>query len=206
MTAIIDYGLGNLYSIANMLRHIGEESVITADRTAIKSADRLILPGVGKFDEGMGNLESAGLKEVIREEAASGKPVLGICLGMQLLGESSEEGEKEGLKLIQFKTVRFHFDHLLPQQMKIPHMGWEQVQFTSQDCPLTAGLNNKQRYYFVHSFHAVCKSADTEMISCCYGYPFAAGVRYENIYGVQFHPEKSHHYGMSLLENYVRNC
>ena len=92
MTAIVDYGLGNLYSIANMLRHIGEESVITADRADIKKADRLILPGVGKFDEGMGNLESTGLKDIIQEEAASGKPVLGICLGMQLLGECSEVG------------------------------------------------------------------------------------------------------------------
>ncbi len=107
MIAIVDYGLGNLYSIQNMLKHINAESVITSDVHVIKRADKLILPGVGKFDEGMGNLESAGLKTVIQAEAESGKPILGICLGMQLLGKSSEEGQKAGLGLVDFKTVRF---------------------------------------------------------------------------------------------------
>lgn len=204
MTAIIDYGLGNLYSIANMLRYIGEESVITAEQEEIRKADRLILPGVGRFDEGMGNLESAGLNKVILSEAGSGKPILGICLGMQLLGKSSEEGRKAGLGLIGFRTVKFEFDENQP--LKIPHMGWEQVKCTAPDCPLTKGLQEKQRFYFVHSYYAVCERKDTEMISCSYGYEFAAGVRNKNVYGVQFHPEKSHKYGMAFLENYVRYC
>lgn len=204
MTAIIDYGLGNLCSIGNMLHHIGEESVITFDRQTIVNADRLILPGVGKFDEGVGNLETTGLKEVIQSEAVSGKPILGICLGMQLLGNSSEEGEKDGLGLINFKTVRFDFRE--GHSEKIPHMGWEQVEFVAPDCTLTSNLMDRQRYYFVHSYHAVCEEADTEIISCIYGYKFAAGVRNKNVYGVQFHPEKSHRYGMALLKNFVRYC
>ena len=118
MTAIVDYGLGNLYSIANMLRHIGEESAITADKQIIRMADRLILPGVGKFDEGMTRLEDTGLKKAILSEVLSGKPVLGICLGMQLLGKSSEEGKKEGLGLLNFRTIRFDFDE--KRSLKIP--------------------------------------------------------------------------------------
>ncbi|MCI8403246.1 MAG: imidazole glycerol phosphate synthase subunit HisH [Lachnospiraceae bacterium] len=204
MTAIIDYGLGNLYSIVNMLHHIGEESVITSDKYMIGNADRLILPGVGKFDEGMGNLERTGLQEVIRNEAKSGKAILGICLGMQLLGINSEEGKKEGLSLIPFRTVRFDLENV--QSLKVPHMGWERVVFTSSDCPLTSGLDGRQRYYFVHSYHAVCEEGNVEIVSCDYGYCFTAGVRKRNVYGVQFHPEKSHRYGMALLGNFVRCC
>ena len=199
MTAIVDYGLGNLYSIANMLRHIGEESAITADKQIIRMADRLILPGVGKFDEGMTRLEDTGLKKAILSEVLSGKPVLGICLGMQLLGKSSEEGKKEGLGLLNFRTIRFDFDE--KRSLKIPHMGWERVRFISNKCPLTLSLDDKQRYYFVHSYHAVCEEQGIEIISCDYGYSFTAGVRKKNIYGVQFHPEKSHRYGMALMQN-----
>ena len=123
----------------------------------------------------MENLESAGLNKVILSEAGSGKPILGICLGMQLLGKSSEEGKKAGLGLVDFKTVRFTFDK--NQVLKIPHMGWKPVKCTTLDCPLTQGLPEKQRYYFVHSYHAVCERKDTEIISCSYGYEFAAGVR-----------------------------
>lgn len=204
MTAIVDYGLGNLYSIANMLHHIGEESAITADKQIIRMADRLILPGVGKFDEGMTRLEDTGLKKAILSEVLSGKPVLGICLGMQLLGKSSEEGKKEGLGLLNFRTIRFDFDE--KRSLKIPHMGWERVRFISNKCPLTLSLDDKQRYYFVHSYHAVCEEQGIEIISCDYGYSFTAGVRKKNIYGVQFHPEKSHRYGMALMQNYVRYC
>lgn len=199
MIAIIDYGLGNLFSIQNMLKHIETESVITADKNEIRNADKLILPGVGKFDEGVKNLQQRGLDSIIVEEALNGKPVLGICLGMQLLGKSSEEGEKCGLGLIDFKTVRFNF--ATSEQLKIPHMGWERVRF--KNSPLTMNLDEKQRYYFVHSYHAVCEDEKTELITCTYGYDFAAGVRNGNIYGVQFHPEKSHKYGMMLLKSFV---
>ena len=198
MIAIIDYGLGNLFSIQNMLKHIGIDSIITEDINEIGRADHLIIPGVGNFDEGMKNLQSKGLDSVISVEAEQGKPILGICLGMQLLGYSSEEGEMRGLGLIDFKTVKFAFNEF--DMHKIPHMGWERVKIT--DCPLTTGLDEKQRYYFVHSYHAVCDEK-TSIITCDYGYEFAAAVRNKNVYGVQFHPEKSHKYGMKILKNFA---
>lgn len=204
MIAIIDYGLGNLLSIQNMLKHIEVESIITASADEIRSAEKMILPGVGKFDEGMINLNKTGLSEIIKDEVNAGKPLLGICLGMQLLGNRSEEGELEGLGLINFHTVKFNFG-VVEGNYKVPHMGWERVTFIS-DCPLTEGLDEKQRYYFVHSYHAVCDDPGTMMIKCSYGYEFAAGVRNKNIYGTQFHPEKSHKYGMKLLDNFARNC
>ncbi len=198
MIAIVDYGLGNLYSIKNMLKHLNIDSVITADAKEIQKADRLILPGVGKFDEGMKNLEESNLGEVIKEQANYGKPILGICLGMQLLGKGSEEGHKNGLGLIGFKSVRFNFDNNL--HLKVPHMGWERVNV--RNCPLTLGLGELERYYFVHSFHAQCENDESIIVTCQYGYEFAAGVRNGNVYGVQFHPEKSHKYGMKILKNF----
>lgn len=198
MIAIIDYGLGNLYSIWNMLKHLDIESVITSDRETIIRADRLILPGVGKFDEGMKNLEESGLDSIIKEQSIEGKPILGICLGMHLLGKASEEGDSRGLGLIDFRTVRFDFQS--DKHLKIPHMGWERV--VLKDSPLTKGLCDGERYYFVHSYHAVCKDEDTVIAKCNYGYEFVAGVRNGNTYGLQFHPEKSHRYGMRILKNF----
>lgn len=199
MIAIIDYGLGNLFSIQNILKHIEIDSIITNDKNEIERSSQLIIPGVGKFDEGMRNLQNKQLDTVIKDEAANGKPILGICLGMQLLGVSSEEGENAGLGLIDFKTIRFQFDE--GEHRKIPHMGWERVKL--KDCPLTIGLDDRQRYYFVHSYHAVCDDDNTAIITCNYGYEFAAAVRNQNVYGVQFHPEKSHRYGMRILKNFA---
>ena len=204
MIAIIDYGLGNVGSIRNMLKVIGEKSVITCDKETIKSADKIILPGVGSFDTGMKNLHERGLCELLKKETAAGKPMLGICLGMQLLGKNSEEGTMDGLGLIPFTNIRFRF----PQDtnLKIPHMGWDVVKFT-QDSPLTDGIDGtKQRYYFVHTYHAQCDSEENVLMTCDYGYEFAAAVRSANVYGVQFHPEKSHDFGMRLLENFVKRC
>lgn len=198
MIAIIDYGLGNLLSIQNMLKHLEIDSIITNNKDEIAQSSHLIIPGVGKFDEGMRNLQERNLDTKIKEEAMRGKPVLGICLGMQLLGKSSEEGEKSGLGLIDFKTIRFRFDGT--EQRKIPHMGWERVKI--QDCPLTKGLDDRQRFYFVHSYHALCDKKETSIIYCEYGYEFTAAVREKNVYGVQFHPEKSHRYGMYILKNF----
>ena len=201
MVAIVDYGLGNLGSIANMLSVIGEDPVITADFKELDRADRLILPGVGAFDAGMGALEERGLAKAVKGAASFGKPVLGICLGMQLLGRRSEEGQKDGLGLIPFDNVRFH----LPEGIKVPHMGWDVVEFKQQS-PLLEGIQGTQRYYFVHSYHAVCDSGENVLMTCDYGYEFAAAVRHKNVYGVQFHPEKSHDFGMRLLENFVKRC
>ncbi len=203
MIAIIDYGLGNLGSIANMLKVIGEKSVITSDAEKIKAADKLILPGVGAFDAGMSHLNESGLVDVIKSEAAAGKPILGICLGMQLLGLSSEEGELPGLGLIDFTCKRFD----IPEEMglKVPHMGWDVVDFKKQ-VPLLDGIEGRQRYYFVHSYHAMCKHYEDVMMTCDYGYEFACAVNKGNVYGVQFHPEKSHDFGMRLFENFVKKC
>lgn len=203
MVAIIDYGLGNLGSIQNMLKVIGEKAVITSDSAVIDQADKMILPGVGAFDAGMRLLKEKGLDSVIKEQALSKrKPLLGICLGMQLLGRSSEEGSIDGLGLIPFDTVKFR---IKDSRLKIPHMGWDIVTF-EQDNPLIHGITGQQRYYFVHTYHAKCDSKENVLMTCEYGYEFAAAVCKENIYGVQFHPEKSHDFGMALLQNFVKEC
>lgn len=201
MIAVIDYGMGNVGSIINMLRKIGVDSVLTDDKEEINAADKLILPGVGAFDKGMQNLNERGLSDVIRKNAQDlNKPLLGICLGMQLLGRKSEEGKLEGLGLIPFDNNRFSFGE--NKQLKIPHMGWD-VTVADGDDPLLTGLDQRQRYYFVHSYHAVCDSRENILMECDYGYLFTAAVKAGNIYGVQFHPEKSHKFGMALLDNYV---
>lgn len=208
MIAIINYGLGNLGSISNMLKVLGQKTVIASDSEIIRKADRIILPGVGSFDAGMEQLENRELIPIIKKEAADGKPILGICLGMQLLGRKSEEGEKTGLGLIPFDNVRFDFDGIdesLKQQLKIPHMGWDIVEM-KQNRPLVQGIEGTQRYYFVHSYHAVCDAPENVLMTCDYGYEFAAAVCKDNVYGVQFHPEKSHDFGMRILENFVRRC
>ena len=203
MIAILDYGLGNLGSIANMLRVIGEKNRITADPEEIAKADGIILPGVGAFDAGMRNLNQSGLSDVIRERASAGIPILGICLGMQLLGRKSEEGLLPGLRLIPFDCRRFSFPD--GSDLRIPHMGWDIVDI-KQDHPLVKGLEGTQRYYFVHSYHAVCDSAENVLMTCDYGYEFTAAVVKDKIMGVQFHPEKSHDFGLALLSGFVRIC
>lgn len=203
MVAVIDYGLGNLGSIANMLKAIGEKSVITSDRREIAAADRIILPGVGSFDAGLRKLQETRLADGIKEEADKGKAVLGICLGMQLLGRKSEEGTTAGLGLIPFDCIRFSFP--AESVLKIPHMGWDTVDFR-QDSPLLSGITGRQRYYFVHSYHAKCDHEENVLMTCGYGYPFVAAVVKGRVYGVQFHPEKSHNFGMRLLENFVKRC
>lgn len=202
MIAILDYGLGNLGSISNMLKVIGEKSIITASDSSINKADGIILPGVGAFDAGMKRLNEVGLSKTIQNYSKTGKPILGICLGMQLLGRKSEEGKLEGLGLIPFECVRFRADNA---DLKIPHMGWDIVNIR-QNHPMVENLNGQQRYYFVHSYHAICDSEENELMTCEYGYRFPAAVIKGNIIGVQFHPEKSHDYGLKLLNNFVDLC
>lgn len=201
MIGIIDYGLGNLGSIKNMLKIIGEKSIITSDKSELDNCDKLILPGVGAFDAGMNRLNETGLAQYIKDAAnVSKKPILGICLGMQLLGKRSEEGQLEGLGLISFESKRFQVQE---QNLKVQHMGWDIVDI-KKDIPLTKDLKDSiQRYYFVHSYHAVCESEENVMMTCDYGYEFSAAVIQDNIMGVQFHPEKSHSFGMKLLKNFT---
>lgn len=203
MIAIIDYGLGNSGSIVNMLKVIGEKSIITHDRNTIKRADKLILPGMGSFDSGCKNLDENNLRDIIISEVLDyHKPLMGICLGMQLLGLESEEGSRKGLGLINFKNRKFSF----PQNstLKIPHIGWDVVKF-QKNLPILDGIHNNQRYYFAHSYHAVCEDYTNVLMTCEYGYEFPAAVIKDNIIGVQFHPEKSHKFGMALLNNFVHN-
>ena len=202
MIAILNYGLGNLGSISNMLKVIGEKSKITNEKDIIQNADGIILPGVGAYDAGMSKLNEYGLTELIRSEAKKGKPILGICLGMQLLGRSSEEGVLPGLSLIPFQCQKFRLEG---SSLKIPHMGWDVVDFKKAH-PLLKNLTGQQRYYFVHSYHAVCDSTEYVLMTCDYGYEFVAAVVNENVVGVQFHPEKSHDFGLALLTNFTTMC
>ena len=203
MIGILSYGIGNLGSIRNMLKKAGAESEIVETQQALAACDKLILPGVGAFDTGMDLLEKSGMKQALDEAVQGGTSLLGICLGMQMLGEKSEEGKRAGLGYIPFHNVRFRLDSA---QYKVPHMGWNYVSITDEDDPLVKGVEEKQRYYFVHSYHAKCDDERDALMLCDYGYPFAAAVRRGNVWGTQFHPEKSHRFGMALLKNFAEEC
>lgn len=205
MIIILDYGMGNVGSIENMIRKIGCRDVkISREAEEIRAADKLILPGVGAFDAGIKRLSQYGLDKLIYEHVWDKKqPILGICLGMQMMGRDSEEGERKGLGLLPFSCTRFSLPADSP--LKIPHMGWDRTVIQA-DTPLTCGLDKKERYYYVHSYHAVCDNPANVLMTCEYGYPFPGAVYHDNIYGVQFHPEKSHRYGMKLLQNFVERC
>ena len=204
MITIVDYKMGNVGSILNMLKHLGHAARISSRPEDIRTASKLILPGVGAFDTGMKQLAEQGLRPALDEAVLRNKtPVLGICLGMQLLSRSSEEGVEPGLGWIDAQTVRFHFDAHAPD-LKVPHMGWNIVQPSRAD-PLLAGLEHGARFYFVHSYHLVCRAAEDELARTTHGYAFASVVRRGHIQGTQFHPEKSHRFGMKLLGNFARS-
>ena len=201
MIAIVDYGLGNLGSIHNMLKRDGIESTITGDPDVIRSAEKLILPGVGHFKFGMATLYERGLVNVLNERVLEAQvPLLGICLGAQLLGRGSEEGDAAGLNYIPMDIVAFDKSKMQHGE-KIPHMGWATTAHT--ECALFGGMAADPRFYYVHSFHFKCD--DPAMVVCTaeHGYRFASGVAYRNVFGVQFHPEKSHAYGLQLLKNFA---
>jgi len=202
MIVILDYGMGNVGSIVNMLKKLGHKSVVSNDTKTIKEADKLILPGVGSFDAGIENLTKSGLVPLILNHAkVEKKPLLGICLGMQLLGTKSEEGYLSGLSLIPFESKRFNFDK--NENLKTPHMGWNLVEKNTISY-LTNNIDVNSRFYFVHSYHAVCSLKENVLLESTYGYKFASAVCSENILGVQFHPEKSHKFGMKILDNFAR--
>jgi glutamine amidotransferase len=205
MIVVIDYGLGNLGSIRNMLKKIGTEGTISSNVSDIEEAEKLILPGVGNFDHGMRNLEASGLLPVLEYKVIQKKtPILGICLGMQLFARKSEEGESTGLGWIDAEVVRFKFDGK-ERNLKIPHMGWNLVKMNQRDA-LFEKMYPEARFYFVHSYHVVCKNENDILGKTFHGYEFVSAIKKENIYGVQFHPEKSHKFGMKLLENFVTCC
>ncbi len=198
MVLIIDYKIGNLLSVQNMFKYLGVDAKISASLNDIKNADKLILPGVGHFKTGMENLIQANLVDILNEEVLiKKKTILGICLGMQLMTKHSEEGNCNGLGWIDASTQKFQISDTL----KVPHMGWNEVSY-KKDALLNEDISADPRYYFVHSYHVQCNQKSDVLGTSTYGYEFVAAFQHENIYGVQFHPEKSHKYGMEFLRNF----
>jgi glutamine amidotransferase len=197
MVAIVDYGVGNLFSLRSSFGKLGEEVTVTSDKAILRTAAKIVLPGVGAFGDAAGKLEESGLGQVIREEAEAGKPLLGICLGMQLLFEKSfEYGEYKGLGLIpgQIRPI----SETVPAGLKIPHMGWNALKLKNSS-PLFRKCRDGEYVYFVHSYHAVTSD---EYISATaeYGADLTAAVKKKNVYGCQFHPEKSGEVGLKILK------
>ena len=202
MTGVLDYGVGNIGSILNMLKKVGAQGMPVRTAPELQSCDRLILPGVGRFDAGMALLKQSGLRAPLDCAVAAGVPLLGICLGMQMLGRRSEEGPGEGLGYLPFDLRRFRVE----APLKVPHMGWDAVTLTQPDALLCQGLESEPRFYFVHSYYAVCDDPGDVLMTCDYGGPFAAAVHRGHVWGTQFHPEKSHRFGMRLIANFTKGA
>jgi len=203
MIAIINYGIGNLLSVKNMLKKAGESDVVITDEPAeVLRADKIILPGVGHFDYGMKKLKASGCFDALQVKALEEKvPTLGICLGAQLLTRGSEEGSEPGLGWIDAETVRFETERFA-EKLPVPHMGWSEVSFARH--PLFEGMYEHPRFYFVHSFFLKPDSPANVLCESEYGHGFASGITRGNISGVQFHPEKSHKFGLKFLENFAK--
>ena len=201
MIAIIDYGVGNLFSLKSSLDMIGIESIVTGDKEEIKKCDKILLPGVGAFQDAANKLRQSGLDKVIIEEAENKKPILGICLGMQLLFEKSfEYGEHIGLGLIkgEIRPIK----EVIPEGLKIPHIGWNKLDFTSKKSKLFKYIKDKDFVYFVHSYYGA-KCNDDTIATSDYGYPLTAAVEKDNVFGCQFHPEKSGNVGLNILKAFA---
>jgi glutamine amidotransferase len=202
MITIIDYGMGNTGSIKNMLKYLGYDSCISRDIEVLKAAAKLILPGVGSFGNAKEKLLELNLVDILKEKVVNYKiPVLGICLGMQLLTDYSEEGDVSGLGLIKAKTMKFSFSD---SNIKIPHMGWNYTRKSIQS-ELTNNLQENSKFYFVHSYFVKVENEGNSILKTNYGgMEFDSAIQKDNIYGVQFHPEKSHKFGMKILENFAK--
>jgi glutamine amidotransferase len=200
MIYIINYGMGNVGSVFNMLKRIGYLSTIVESPEELKDAEKIILPGVGSFDAAVQRLHELSFWDILLRKATIEKiPILGICLGMQLLTRGSEEGKLPGLGLIKADTIRFPNE----KGLKIPHMGWNLV-YPVSPSPITKDLPDETRFYFVHSYYVKVDNETESVLKCKYGIEFDAAIQHENIFGVQFHPEKSHKFGMKVLENFAK--
>jgi glutamine amidotransferase len=198
---IVDYGMGNLHSVKRKLDRIGVHGHLTSDPSEIRAADKLVLPGVGHFGKAMEHLRAMDVLGALHEAVVVDKtPILGICLGMQLLARSSQEGNAEGLGWIDAEVKRFALEDTL--RFKVPHMGWNGVRVVRPD-PLLDGLTESTEFYFVHAYHVVCNDRADVLCDTDYSYPFTSVVQRDNVYGVQFHPEKSHDAGEILLRNFL---
>jgi len=201
MIAIIDYGMGNLGSVRRKLNRIGTLSVITSDPDEIRNSDKLILPGVGHFGNAIKEIKARGLWDVLNYEVlVAKKPILGICLGMQLMAKNSEEGNAAGLGWFDADVVRFRVNDKL--KYKVPHMGWNKV-LLKKSSRLYEDIDTAEGFYFVHSYHLNCHNQEDILNETTYEYRFVSGIQKGNIYGLQYHPEKSHEAGEQLLRNFV---
>ena len=199
--AIVDYGMGNLHSVKRKLDRIGVHPQLTSDPEDVLAADKLVLPGVGHFGKAMEHLGTLGLVAALNEAVVVRKtPILGICLGMQLFAGHSQEGDSQGLGWIDADVTRFAVDDTL--RFKVPHMGWNGVR-VARASPLMDGTNAETEFYFVHAYHMVCRDSADVLCSTDYAYEFTSAVQRDNVYGVQFHPEKSHDAGEGLLRNFL---
>ncbi|MCJ7633728.1 imidazole glycerol phosphate synthase subunit HisH [Candidatus Bathyarchaeota archaeon] len=202
MIVVIDYKMGNIGSIINMIKKAGGEVKFSSELDQIENAEKLILPGVGSFDAGMQNLTKLGLIGILRKKVLKDKiPILGVCLGMQLFMERSEEGILPGLGFINGSTVKFKFDEK-NANLRIPHMGWDSVE-VRKESPLFSSMYENPVFYFVHSYHVVCNNVEDVLSTTNYGYDFVSSLQRKNIFGTQFHPEKSHKYGLKMLQNFI---
>jgi glutamine amidotransferase len=200
MITIVDYGMGNLGSVLNMFKRIGFDAEITSHPEKILEAKKILLPGVGSFDVAMKMINGNGFREILDQKALVDKvPILGICLGMQLLTRGSEEGLLPGLGWINAETKKFP----AKTGLKVPHMGWNLV-YNSSPSVLTKNLQDEPRFYFVHSYRVHVDNQQNSILKCTYGIEFDAAIQSDNIFGAQFHPEKSHKYGMRFLENFAK--
>jgi imidazole glycerol-phosphate synthase subunit HisH len=201
---VVDYGMGNVGSIANMLKKVGAKAIVSSQPHEVERAEKLILPGVGAFDAAMERINGSGPRAALdRRVVADRVPVLGICLGMQLLTNKSEEGELAGLGWIAARTVAFR--GRVDPRLKSPHMGWNLVLLHTPSA-LTTGFDTVEepRFYFVHSYFVECDDSNVGILQTTYGVSYDSAIQRGNIYGVQFHPEKSHRFGMKLLENFAK--
>lgn len=200
MIHIVDYGAGNIGSITNMIKKAGGQSLVTSKLEEILLAEKLILPGVGHFDNGMKKLQDSGLIAGLNEKVIKQKcPVLGICLGAQMMTLSSEEGTEKGLGWFNAHVIKFKSN----DGLKVPHMGWSNV-VIEKNTTLSTEMNSGFKYYFVHSYYMRANNTNDVLFKANYGIDFAAGLSRENIYAVQFHPEKSHKYGLKLIQNFIK--
>ena len=201
IVVIIDYGMGNLRSVEKIIFRLGVEPLITNNLDEIKKATKLILPGVGHFSNGIKNLKSSGIYNILNKKVLIERiPILGICLGMQLMAKYSQEGNKEGLGWIDAEVVRFSVSDNL--KYKVPHMGWNNL-VKNKNSPLFNGLKQNAMFYFVHSYHMKCNNKTDILSTSEYDYPFVSSIQKDNLYGTQFHPEKSHDSGLIILKNFI---
>ncbi len=203
MITIIDYGVGNIHAFVNMYRRLDVPVTVARNISELQGARKLLLPGVGHFDHAMNELNKSGMRNLLDKLVMEQEvPVMGICVGMQMMGNSSEEGELEGLGWIG-GTVKRMDESLIPHRTKLPHMGWNEV-FPTRTHPLLEGLEKEALFYFLHSYHFVCNDNSHILATSDYGDTFTCATQRKNIHGILFHPEKSHHYGATLLNNFAK--